>query len=121
MYTHTHTFMHIREKRREFQVAPTASVSFAKNERSRKKAIASFHFFRITVLLPPYDQRKRTRRKLWITSPVERLFAIDIRRRMCSLPKPWPTWPVSDSAWPAYVALRLIGTTYLGLREVLRP
>jgi len=62
------------------------------------------------------------REKLWKASPVVRPSAIDnIRRRMCSLPRPWPTWPVSDSASPACVASGSTGTACPIPRAVPRP
>lgn len=90
--------------------------------RSRSDLTQSSRFSRIAVLPPPLDQRGRTRRKLWIASPMVRPSAIgNIRRRMCSLPKPWPTWPASDSAWPACAASESAGTACPAPRGVLRP
>lgn len=48
--------------------------------------------------------RKKTPWKAWLY-PKERLSATyKIRRRTCSPPRPWPTWPASCSVSRAYVA-----------------
>lgn len=118
---YVHAYTHARKNRRKLR------ASFQQRYiRSRKTGdrivVITARSFQVSALIPHRIQRGDVKRKLWKASPVERLSVIgNIRRRMCSLPRPWPTWPVSDSISPACAASRSTGTTCPIPREVPRP
>lgn len=125
-----HTYIHTHTLRKALQRFDSVRVNSSRTKvkerfdtiRSFQVTVYVFVCASVCLLFLHHNLRRWIKRKLWRMSSGKRLSAIgNIRRRMCSLPRPWPTWPVSDSVSPVCAASKSTGTACPGPRGAPRP